>query len=119
MGIDGVGKPGSGIPLGSGVPEAPSAGVERGERFRAELNQAQPSEVSGAEPLGQLERGQIQLDQYLDLRVQEATAHLEGKLAPEQLDFIKQSLREQLATDPVLAELVQRATGKSPPVSES
>jgi len=37
-----------------------------------------------------------------------------GKLSPDQLEFVKQSLRDQMATDPVLIELVQRTTGAAP-----
>lgn len=73
---------------------------------------AAPSErISAA--LSSLQRGELSLDQYLDGRVNDATHHLAGKISPEQLDFVKQSLREQLATDPVLVELVQRTTGSS------
>jgi hypothetical protein len=46
--------------------------------------------------------------------VADATAHLEGKLAAEQLEFVKRSLRQQLSTDPVLVELIRRATGSAP-----
>jgi hypothetical protein len=58
-----------------------------------------------------VQRGELSVDQYLDGRVNDATSHLVGKLSPDQLEFVKQSLREQLATDPVLVELVQRTTG--------
>ena len=54
------------------------------------------------------------LDAYLDIRVADAVGHLEGKLSPEQLEFVKEELREQLRSDPVLIELVRRATGQSP-----
>ena len=40
--------------------------------------------------------------------------HLEGRLSPEQLEFVKEELRAQLQSDPVLIELVRRATGQSP-----
>ena len=55
--------------------------------------------------------GELSLDQYLDGRVQEAVQHLVGKLSPEQLDFVRGTLREQLSSDPVLVELVQRTVG--------
>ena len=106
MGIDGIGKP-PGIPPtpgGSGV--TPS----RAETFR--VAEAAPVEASGqSEALGRLQRGEIDLDTYLDTRVADAVVHLENKLPPEQLDFVKQTLRDQLATDPVLVELVRRAAG--------
>jgi hypothetical protein len=112
MGIDGIGKP-PGASIGS------LGGVAGGEAPRA----AEPFAVDRATPaapserisaaLSSLQRGELSLDQYLDGRVSEATNHLAGKISPEQLDFVKQSLREQLATDPVLVELVQRTTGSS------
>jgi hypothetical protein len=64
--------------------------------------------------LASLQRGELSLDQYLDGRVSDATSHLVGKLSPDQLEFVKQSLRDQIATDPVLVELVQRTTGSVP-----
>lgn len=106
MGIDGIGKP-------PGLPPAPGvSGVQpaRGETFR--VAEAAPVEASGqSEALGKLRRGEIDLDAYLDTRVADAIAPLENKLSSEQLDFVKQTLRDQLATDPVLVELVHRAAG--------
>ena len=64
--------------------------------------------------LERLQRGELSLDQYLDGRVSDATSHLTGKLSPDQLEFVKQSLREQMETDPVLVELVQRTLGSTP-----
>jgi hypothetical protein len=113
MGIDGIGKP-PGASIGS------VGGVQSGEAARG----AEPFAVDRSAPaspsdrisaaLSSLQRGELSLDQYLDGRVGEATSHLAGKLSPEQLEFVKQSLREQLATDPVLVELVKRTTGSSP-----
>ena len=110
MGIDGIGKPpGANIEGVSGAPGASPArpaepfSVERGAPAAAS------SRVSAA--LVSVQRGELSVDQYLDGRVNDATSHLVGKLSPDQLEFVKQSLREQLATDPVLVELVQRTTG--------
>ncbi|HEY4102649.1 MAG TPA: hypothetical protein VGM44_02120 [Polyangiaceae bacterium] len=113
MGIDGIGKP-PGASIGS-VGNVQGGEAPRGaEPFAVDRSApASPSErISTA--LSSLQRGELSLDQYLDGRVNEATNHLVGKLSPDQLDFVKQSLREQLATDPVLIELVQRTTGASP-----
>ncbi len=55
------------------------------------------------------------MNQYLDAKVQEATAHLHGVPRAE-LDAIRKMLREQIATDPALADLVKQATGHAPPV---
>jgi len=116
MGIDGIGKP-PGASIGSvgGVAgtEAPRVGESFAlDRGAASAPSAPAERISAA--LSGLQRGEISLDQYLVARVAEATSHLSGKLSPEQLDFVKQSLREQLSSDPVLIELVQRTTGASP-----
>jgi hypothetical protein len=115
MSIDGIGKlPPGGAEIGgvrgvSGADPARSVGA-----FSVEpSNTAAPtSRVSAA--LASLQRGELTLDQYLDGRVSDATSHLAGKLSPDQLEFVKQSLREQISTDPVLVELVQRTTGSAP-----
>jgi len=116
MGIDGIGKP-PGASIG-GI-----GGVRGGDAARpAEAFTLDPGLTSGAAApssrvsaaLSSLQRGELSLDQYLDGRVSDATNHLAGKISPDQLEFVKQSLREQLATDPVLVELVQRTTGSAP-----
>jgi len=112
MGIDGIGKPG-GIKPGAiegiegGATEVDSA---TGDFSLNQVGETQQAEASSA--LGQLERGEISLDEYLNGRVEGAVAHLNGKLSTEQLDFVKEQLREQLSSDPVLSELVRRATGQ-------
>lgn len=115
MGIDGIGKPpGPGLPPGAvgGSSGARKPGAARGESFSVEragtAERAQPSDA-----LTQLRRGELSLEQYLDTRVASAVEHLQGKLPAEQLAFVEQSLREQLSNDPVLVELVRRATGAS------
>jgi hypothetical protein len=112
MGIDGIGKP-PGASIGS-VGGVPGGEAPRGaEPFALEHNAAAAPIERVSAALSSLQRGELSLDQYLDGRVSDATNHLAGKISPEQLDFVKQSLREQLATDPVLVELVQRTTGSS------
>jgi hypothetical protein len=104
MGIDGIGKPPPVGPAG-GVPAPTGSGGD----FRL------PG-VEGAAPssdLARLERGEIGLDAYLDARVAEATRHLSDRLGPDQLDIVRQTLRTELSADPVLVELVRRATGKT------
>ncbi len=58
-------------------------------------------------------RGAIDLGGYLDARVDEATAHLQG-LGSEELGKIRAHLRTALATDPALVDLVRQATGQTP-----
>jgi len=104
MSIDGIGKPPPIGPLGGAPAAAPT-----GSDFT--LGGVQGTAPSG--DLARLERGEIGLDTYLDARVEEATRHLASRLSPEQLDFVRQTLRTELGSDPVLVELVRRATGKT------
>ena len=112
MSVDGIGKGGPRAP--GGVPETTpgeARGLERpGRAF--EVGRSAPVEGSVAsEALQQLHRGQIGLEAYLDARVSDAVKHLERRLSPEELDFVRASLKDQLRTDPALVELVRRVTG--------
>jgi hypothetical protein len=105
MGIDGIGKP---PPIG---PSGPAVGSTPAAR---EFQVGSTAEARPAGELGRLERGEIGLDAYLDIKVEDATRHLAGKLLPDQLDFVRQTLRSELQDDPVLVELIRRTTGKTP-----
>jgi hypothetical protein len=48
------------------------------------------------------------LDQYLELQVEHATAHLVDQAPASVLEGIRQALRQELATDPVLVSLASR-----------
>jgi hypothetical protein len=114
MGVDGIGS-GGGRPVrdvGASEPAGARAVAAESSREAAGAKGAAPLPASPA--LEQLQRGDIDLDRYLDARVAEAVKHLDGKLPVGQLDFVRQALREQLATDPVLVELVREATGSVP-----
>jgi hypothetical protein len=113
MSIDGIGKP-PGASIGGIGGTAGKEAAHAAESFKLEpgAGAAAGGQVSAA--LSSLQRGELSLDQYLDGRVSDATSHLVGKLSPDQLEFVKQSLRDQMATDPVLIELVQRTTGSTP-----
>jgi len=118
MGIDRIGSKGVG-PAASGVTEPSAREVskssEAGEAFKVSKGCAvEPSATS----LERVRAGEISVSQYLDQRVSEGTAHLDGKLSPEQLEFVKNSLREQLSTDPMLTDLVHAATGQLPPARD-
>jgi hypothetical protein len=116
MPIDGIGKPPS-IPPPGGTPATSSTGPTGGaEGFRVGASSA-PSVASG--DLARLERGEIGLDAYLDARVSEATRHLEGRLGRAELDFVRTTLRAELESDPVLVELVRRATSQAPGAAEA
>jgi hypothetical protein len=110
MGVDGIGS--GGRPASGVVPGEVSAahGAAASEATEAQA----ASGASGSAALQRLQRGEIDLDRYLDARVDDAVKHLEGRMSGEQIDFVRQSLREQLASDPVLVELVRRTTGAIP-----
>jgi hypothetical protein len=107
MGIDGIGKAPPIAPPGGSESSGATSGS--GGDFRVG-SAAAPAPASA---LARLERGEIDLEQYLDARVAEATAHLAGKVTAEQLEFVQQTLRAELSSDPVLVELLRRATGKA------
>lgn len=123
MGIDRIGK--------GGAPPAPELGsTEKATKtgavdkpFSVERTKAttSASAVEGAQrssPLAQLKAGQIDMDRYLDLRVDEATKALD-KMPASDLADVKKMLREQLASDPTLIDMVKRATGKVPNPTEN
>jgi len=56
----------------------------------------------------------MSLDEYLDEQVDQALAHVKGRVSAEILESIRVVLREKLEYDPVLVEMVQRATGQRP-----
>jgi hypothetical protein len=69
-------------------------------------------------PLERLKAGEIDLDGYLDLKVDQATAHLHG-LGAHEMKGLRLALRHELASDPGLAALVESATGQRPPASRT
>jgi hypothetical protein len=76
-----------------------------------------PAAPAGTGPLERLRGGEIDLDRYLDLKVDEAIAHLKGLRAHE-MEGLRSLLREELASDPALLDLVQQATGQRPTPKE-
>lgn len=109
MSIDRIGK-GPGItPPAAGEITGPLPSGNR-EVFQV----ARTASVEATGPADRVRSGEITVDQYLDLKVNEATAHLSGQIPPDHLAFVKDSLREQLAGDPVLVDLVRGATGAIP-----
>jgi hypothetical protein len=107
MGIDGIGK---------APPIAPPGGSESTGGVSGTGGAFRVGETTAPAPAGalaRLERGEIQLEEYLEARVAEATPHLAGRMSAEQLEFVKQTLRVELSSDPVLVELLRRATGRA------
>ena len=66
------------------------------------------------ESLHKLRSGELSLDEYLDERVEQAVAHLAGRVDSARLEQIRELLREEVRTDPVLVEMVRQATGRTP-----
>jgi hypothetical protein len=119
MGIDHIGKKGPSLPP-STEPSGGGRAAETGRPFEAPAPRASASApgplVSPTEARTPLERwrsGEIDLRGYLDLRVDQATAHLSG-LPPSELEAIRSALRERMASDPALVDLVRTATGRTP-----
>jgi hypothetical protein len=112
MAVDGIGSGGRPVPdVGGGEVDA-----AHGADVANEVTAGSAAERSaGSALLDQLKRGEIDLDGYIDAQVNAATTHVQGSLQAAQLDFIREALREQITTDPVLMELVRRATGSTPP----
>ena len=119
MGIDGIGKGGPPPPAG-GIDRAssPSAAKIGSPSTEFKVGQAAATEAASAASLDQVRSGTLSVAQYLDIKVSEATSHLTDRLSAEQISFIRQSLREQLSSDPALVELVKAATGHLPPPNE-
>ncbi len=118
MPIDGIGKPGGpSAPPPAGGGEGPKRASEATRPFevggaRTEAA-AQVDATSATSPLARLKAGEIDLGGYLDARVDEATAHLQG-LGGEELGAIRAHLRSTIASDPALVDLVRQATGQTP-----
>lgn len=120
MSIDRIGK-------GGAPPVVPDAGAVEGGKavekaFSVERPEAMPAAVAttsvdAASPLARLRAGEIDVNGYADLKVDEATRGLEGLSATE-LGDIRSMLKEQLVSDPGLVDLVRTATGKVPPAPE-
>jgi hypothetical protein len=115
MSIDGIGRPKG--PGGVGPLSGPGAPASSGEGFHVERAGAEA--VKGSDPLSRLQSGEISVDQYLDARVEEAVQPLASKLPADAIEHIRSTLRAQLETDPVLVELVKRATSVAPPATET
>lgn len=118
MSINRIGK-GAGIPpTTTPLIDAPSA-TSRPFSLEAPAPQAvQGATTEGLSPAEQVRRQEISLDTYLDLHIKKATSHLEKHLAPVDLERIQQTLREQMAHDPTLIEMVRNAAGVTPPTRE-
>jgi len=121
MGIDGIGKKGPpGAPPVAGTPGA-SRAQPTGKPFQVDQSdksgaagRAAEVKATGPMPLERLRAGEIDVNGYVDAKVHEATAHL-GPMSSEKLEQIRAALRERIGSDPLLVDLVKKATGHVPP----
>jgi hypothetical protein len=120
LGIDRIGSG------GSAPPQAPSSGDgatgARPEKARFEVAgapvaAAKAGEVQASAALDGVRSGALDVNGYVDAKVQEATAHL-SHLSAAQLHAVQAVVRGQLLADPHLADLVQHATGSPVPKDE-
>ena len=125
MAIDRIGK-GAGLPQTPEAQPAQKGGAKGGaSSVDAPFKVDRPDTANAAEragsvdatspttPLARLRVGEIDVNGYVDLKVDEATHSLNGLSAAE-LDEIKSVLRDQMKSDQGLADLVRTATGKMP-----
>jgi hypothetical protein len=112
MPIDPVGK-GGGVP-----PKPPSASAPQAASPSAPFEAKGAEKAEAARPVGtsaldQLRAGKIDLGQYVEMKLDDATRHLQG-LRAEELDEIRAMLRDKIVQDPHIADLVRQATGHLP-----
>jgi hypothetical protein len=117
MGIDGIGKGGA-PPPATGIDRSTSTTEVGSPSAEFKVGKTASTEAAAPASLEQVRSGAISISQYLDLKVNEATSHLAGRLSDEQISFVRNSLREQLSSDPALVDLVKAATGHLPPRNE-
>ncbi|OJY25923.1 MAG: hypothetical protein BGO98_35605 [Myxococcales bacterium 68-20] len=126
MGIDRIGKggapPAAPETQGSGSVEKKGSiekafSVERPDATKQAWQAGAAEAAQGSQALARLRAGEIDVDGYVDLKVDEATRGLEG-LSPAELEDIKKVLRDQMSTDPGLVDLVRTATGQTPKIPE-
>jgi hypothetical protein len=120
MGIDGIGRKPPPPPSLSKEGAAPARPAEASRPFEVgkaarPTSTAEPGAVDrlASASLERLRAGEIDLHGYVELKVNEATAHL-AALPPSQLEAIRGALRARIASDPTLLELVRKATGSVP-----
>ncbi|HXK18459.1 MAG TPA: hypothetical protein VNG33_11685 [Polyangiaceae bacterium] len=70
-------------------------------------------QVSAA--LERVRRGELSVEQYVEERLDQAMAHVDPSLPPEQRARAREVLREHIATDPLLSKQLAQLTGKSAP----
>jgi hypothetical protein len=113
MGIDRIGNNRPPAPVSETTGSSRAAPAAQTFQVSKPASASAPKEVAiqaSLSPLDRLRTGEVDASGYVDLKVHEATSHLVA-LPPGELEAIRGALREHLANDPALAELVQTAAG--------
>ena len=58
-----------------------------------------------------LRAGEIDLEGYYDATVELGVAHLRNRVTPEQLEIVRERMREEVETNPILVKMVRDAIG--------
>lgn len=111
MSIERIGK-GPNVGATQGTSPSTSVSTERGFELDRPTKVA-ASSTAAVSPAERVRTGELSLSAYVDLRVDEATRHLSGKLGEGDLAQVREMLRAQIANDPAIAEMVKAATGKA------
>jgi hypothetical protein len=72
-----------------------------------------PAEPHPQSPLTRLRNGELDLDGYLDAKVEEAL-HVWKALSVDELAIIRETLRRRCDDDPMLRALIEQATSTAP-----
>jgi len=83
-------------------------------KLQAVTGPAEPGNATPSPLFERFARGELDIDAYLEARVDEAIAPLLAKLPVDRIAWLRGMLREQLVADPVLRERVRQATGQEP-----
>lgn len=73
-----------------------------------------PPSAAGSEALQRFRRGELTLDEYLDVLVEQNVQHIVPLVSARRLAAIKEVLREALRTSPDLVQAVKDVTGVEP-----
>jgi len=65
-------------------------------------------------PTARFERGELSVEQYLEALINDAIRLVESTLPANRVEWMRELLRRQLETDPVVRERVRRVAGRHP-----
>ena len=102
MSIDRIGGPSSPAPIGAA--DAARA-LDKPESLA-------PEQAEAPGPAEQVRAGSLEVGAYVDLRVDEATRHLEGSLSAADLEVVRDTLKSELLQDATLRSLAEAAIGR-------